>query len=101
MPAESGKRFSTVCIRAKEGADTSGGQGGFNLIATLLGAIATILLAFNTWKVSQFETELRAAESVRELNFRIYASIAEAIESNNPQRIRAVCALVEALSSST
>ena len=66
-------------------------------VAAILGAAATALVAFNTWQVSQFDTDLRQVESERELNFRIYQSIAESIESGKPQRIRAVRALVDAL----
>ncbi|MDJ0657145.1 MAG: hypothetical protein QNJ40_23500 [Xanthomonadales bacterium] len=68
-------------------------------LAAVLGAVATVLVAINTWQVSQFETDFRQVESERELNFRIYQSIAESIESGNPQRIRAVRALVDALAS--
>jgi hypothetical protein len=68
-------------------------------VIAALGTVASLLLAYNTYQVSQFDTDLRRAESEREVNFRIYQSIAEAVESGNPQRIRAVRALVEALSS--
>jgi len=49
--------------------------------------------------VSEFDSTLRTIESERELNFRIYQSISESIESGNAQRIRAVRALVDALAS--
>ncbi len=66
-------------------------------VAAILGAAATVLVAFNTWQVSQFDTKFREVESERELNFRIYQSIAESIESGKPQRIRAVRVLVDVL----
>ncbi len=66
---------------------------------TAFSAIASLLLAYNTYQVSQFDADLRAVESEREVNFRIFQSIAEAVESGNPQRIRAVRALVTALAS--
>lgn len=66
-------------------------------VAAVLSAAAAILVAFNTWQVSQFDTDLRQVESERELNFRIYQSIAEAVESGKSERIRAVRVLVDAL----
>ena len=72
-------------------------KSGVSILGALLGSVATLLLAFNTWQVSQFDKELRTTESNRELNFRMYTSITDAIESNNPQRIRAVRVLVESL----
>lgn len=65
--------------------------------AAAASAVAALLVAFNTWQVSQFDTDLRQVESERELNFRIYQSIAEAIESGKADRIRAVRVLVDAL----
>lgn len=66
-------------------------------VAAILGTVATLLVAFNTWQVSQFDADLRQVESERELNFRIYQSIADSIESGKHQRIRAVRVLVNAL----
>lgn len=69
------------------------------VITTLLGTLITGLLAFNTYKVSSFENKLKQVESEREVNFRIYTSLSEAVESSNPKRIRAVRVLVESLAS--
>lgn len=85
MPDAEGNKKNTAAAR-------------FAQMAALLSAVTTLLVAFNTWKVSEFETDLKQVESERELNFRIYQSIAEALESDDARRIRAVRTIVSAMS---
>ena len=70
----------------------------FAQAAAVLSALTTALVAYNTWQVSTFEAELRRVESNRELNFRLYASISEALESNDARRIQAVRTIVMTMS---
>ena len=70
----------------------------FAQAAAVLSALTTALVAYNTYQVSSFETELRRVESNRELNFRLYASISEALESNDARRIQAVRTIVMTMS---
>ena len=75
------------------------GSGVLVSISTIISIITASLVAWNTVTVNKFETELKKVESERELNFRIYKSIAEALESENEKRIRAVRAIVEVMAS--
>lgn len=70
----------------------------FAQAAAVLSALTTALVAYNTYTVSQFESELKQIESDRELNFRIYASISEALESNDSRQIQAVRTIVISMS---
>lgn len=66
-------------------------------VSAVLSGIVGVLVAFNTYQVSTFETDLKQVESERALNFRIYQSIAEALESDDERRMRAVRTIVEAM----
>ena len=70
----------------------------FAQAAAVLSALTTVLVGYNTWQVSTFEADLRRIESERELNFRIYGSISEALESNDARRIQAVRTIVVTMS---
>ena len=63
-------------------------------LTALLSALTTTLVGYNTWKVDQFETELARVESDRELNFRIYHSISQALATNDARHLRAVRTIV-------
>lgn len=69
------------------------------IITTIISTITALLVAYNSITINSFDKKLREVESERELNFRIYKSIAEALESDNPKRIRAVRAIVEVMAS--
>lgn len=68
-------------------------------IAALVATLATIVSGFNAIQVSRFETDLKQLEAERELNFRIYSSIADALESGDHKRVLAVRGIVEAMAS--
>ena len=68
-------------------------------IAALVATLATILGAINALQVSRFDAQLKQAQAERELNFKIYASIADALESGDPKRVLAVRGIVDAMAS--
>jgi hypothetical protein len=68
-------------------------------IAALVATIATIFSAYNAIKVSSLETDLKQVEAERELNFKIYSSIADALESGDEKRVLAVRGIVQAMAS--
>lgn len=65
----------------------------------LFGVIITALLALNTCQVSKFNEKTQQIENERELNFNLYKSISDAIDSSKPRNIRAARVLVENLAS--
>lgn len=67
--------------------------------STIFGTFATCLLALNTWQVSTIDSKIKQESNQRELNFRLYDSVAEAIDSGKAQRIQAVRVLVDSLAS--
>ncbi len=68
-------------------------------IAAFVATLATILSGLSAFQVSRFETKLKEVQAERELNFRIYTSIADALESGDPKRVMAVRGIVEAMAS--
>jgi hypothetical protein len=68
-------------------------------IAALVATIATIFSGYNAIKVSSLEADLKQVEAERELNFRIYSSIADALESGDEKRVLAVRGIVQAMAS--
>lgn len=85
---------------------TSGGDNSldktvtrWSKIAALVATVATVVSGFNAMQVSRFETNFKQVEAERELNFRIYSSIASALESQDPKQILAVRGIVEAMAS--
>ena len=68
-------------------------------IAAFVATLATLLSGLSAFQVSRFETKLKEVQAERELNFRIYTSIADALESGDPKRVMAVRGIVEAMAS--
>ncbi|MFT5674253.1 MAG: hypothetical protein ACI808_000168 [Paraglaciecola sp.] len=68
-------------------------------IAALVATIATVFSAYNAIKVSSLEADFKQVEAERELNFRIYSSIADALESGDEKRVLAVRGIVQAMAS--
>ena len=68
-------------------------------IAALVATIATVFSGYNAVKVSDLEANLKQVEAERELNFRIYSSIADALQSGDDKRVLAVRGIVEAMAS--
>ena len=68
-------------------------------IAALIATLATIVSGFNAMQVNRFESDLKKVQAERELNFKIYSSIADALESGDPKRVLAVRGIVEAMAS--
>ncbi|MCG8306178.1 MAG: hypothetical protein MI975_02225 [Cytophagales bacterium] len=66
-------------------------------ISNLLTILTGLLVAYNTYLVGKFNTELAEKESERELNFRIYESVIEALESENEKRILAIKVIVKSM----
>lgn len=66
-------------------------------ISGLLSIATGLLVAYNTFLVNKFDNELTQIESERELNFKIYTSVTEALESENEQRISAVKVIVNSM----
>lgn len=71
----------------------------WSLTTGFLSIFTGLLVAYNTYLVNKFDKELSMTESERALNFRIYESVGEALESENEKRILAVKVIVNAMAS--
>ncbi|SMD32235.1 hypothetical protein SAMN04488029_0578 [Reichenbachiella faecimaris] len=68
-------------------------------VSTFVSIITALLVTYNTIKVNQFNNELAKQKSDRELNFKIYESVTDALESENEKRILAVKVIVSSMAS--